>query len=474
MPTLRNTRIDLLPGWRTKARRRSSAQTNVVALTEDAAELQAEQAGVAVPTHPSLTAVFQALDRSGPWLLLRGEEDLIRPSGDVDILVSKAQLPGLDSLLKTAGFARVLAPGHGSHRFYFSYSRTDDLWLKLDVVSDISFGTNQQWKTSLAGRCLDNRTRRRQIWLPATADQAWLQLLHLFLDKGEIVPARAELARHAGDLASAEDALARRIDRHLGPGSAVELLNLVRSGNFDGVPAVSARLSAAWTARSVLSTIARGGVSRALRTVSPILQGRPGRGLAVGVMGPDGAGKTSLLRSLSDTLPVSGKYVYMGLWSAGPRDDLLRRIPGGRLAKKVVRILGGSLEARYQRLRGCVVLLDRVPHDARLPGSIDNSLGGRISAALALALAPEPDVLLVLDAPGEMMFARKGEHSVEVLEAWRQAYLDLAKGLPGTAVLDASQPQDAVRRAATAIVWNAVVSGGASPVRPRESTEARA
>ncbi|WP_354148888.1 hypothetical protein [Arthrobacter sp. 754] len=424
--------------------------------------MQAEQAGVAIPTHPSLTAVFQTLDRSGPWLLLRGEEDLIRPSGDVDILVSKAQLPGLDSLLKAAGFARVLAPGHGSHRFYFNYSRADDLWLKLDIVSDISFGTNQQWKTSFAGRCLDARTRRGHIWLPAAADQAWLQLLHLFLDKGEIVPARAELALQAGNFASAEDDLARRIDRYVGPGSAVELLNVVRSGNFDGVPAVSARLSAAWTARSVLSTTVRRDVSRVLRTVSPVLQDKPGRGLAVGVMGPDGAGKTSLLRSLSDTLPVSGKYVYMGLWSAGPWDDLLRRIPGGRLAKKVVRILGGSFDARYQRLFGCVVLLDRVPHDARLPGSIDNSLGGRISAALALALAPEPDVLLVLDAPGEMMFARKGEHSVEVLEEWRRAYLDLAKGLRGAAVLDASQPQDSVRRTATAIVWNAVVGGATS------------
>lgn len=416
-----------------------------------------------LPCHPRLTAVFQALDKSGPWLLLRGEEDLGRPSGDVDILVSKAQLSGLDSLLKTAGFARVLAPGHGSHRFYFSYDRAGDLWLKLDIVSGISFGTHQQWKTSLARRCLETRTRKGQIWLPAAGDQAWLQLLHLFLDKGEIVPARADLARRAGWLASAEDALARRINRYLGPDAAVELLNLVRSGNFDGVPTMAARLRAAWTGRSVLGTVARTGMSRALRTVPPILQGRAGRGLTVGVMGPDGAGKTSLLRSLSTTLPVNGKYVYMGLWSTGPRDELLRRIPGGRLAKKVARILVGSMAARYQRLRGHVVLLDRVPHDARLPGSMDTSLGGRISAALAFALVPEPDVLLVLDAPGEVMFARKGEHSVEILEGWRQAYLDLAKGLPRAWVLDAGAPQDAVRRAATEIVWNAVVSGPASP-----------
>lgn len=448
-----STRITVLAAWRGRAR------PTLASAPDEAVQLQPTADHAESLTHPSLAAVFQALEKSGPWLLLRGEEDLVHPSGDVDILVSKEHLPGLDSLLMTVGFSRVLAPGHGSHRFYFRYSQADDLWLKLDIVSDIAFGTYQEWKTSLAAQCLQSRTRRGPIWLPAPADQAWLLLLHLFMDKREIQPARAEAARRAGDLASAADEVGKRIDQYIGPGTAVELLTLVQSGIFDGVPAAAARMSAALAVRTVLTTVVRAGTNRALRIISPTLQGRSGRGLVVGVMGPDGAGKTSLLRSLAVSLPVGGSYVYMGMWSSGPRDKLLRRVPGGRLGKKIVRILRGSLAAKYQRLLGRLVLLDRVPYDTRLPGSIDNSLGGRISAALAFAFGPKPDVLLVLDAPGEVMFDRKKEHSVEVLEAWRRAYLGLAEELPGTRILDAAEPLNAVRREATAIVWDALVGG---------------
>jgi SAM-dependent methyltransferase len=83
---------------------------------------------------------------------------------------------------------------------------------------------------------------------------------------------------------------------------------------------------------------------------------------------------------------------------------------------------------------------------------------------MAFYLVPDPDVLLVLDAPGEVMFARKGEHSAEILEGRRQAYLQLADSLPQARVLDAVQPQDEVQRLATDIVWhNASRSAARTP-----------
>ncbi|HEX7202489.1 MAG TPA: hypothetical protein VF249_06950, partial [Arthrobacter sp.] len=89
----------------------------------------------------ALISVFRELDKSGmPWVLLRGVEDLVRPAGDVDLLVSAELVPGLDRLVAGVGFRRVVALGHGSHRFYFRYLSEEDLWIKLDVVSDISFG----------------------------------------------------------------------------------------------------------------------------------------------------------------------------------------------------------------------------------------------------------------------------------------------------------------------------------------------
>ncbi|WP_426997062.1 dTMP kinase [Pseudarthrobacter sp. N5] len=411
--------------------------------------------------HPTVARAFRALDESGlAWVLLRGEDDLARPYGDVDLLVAGGQLPGLDELMNSIGLCRVRAAGHGSHRFYFDYADPDELWVKLDVVSEISFGPLQQWRTSLAAGCLERRIRNGPFWLPAPADHAWLQLLHLVLDKGEIAPERFETARRAAAVASDDDLIAEYIDQRSGPGTAGRMLKLVRSHRHDEVPAMVAHMKSSWANTAPSRTRLRGARNRALRLLSPRLQGR---GMVVGVMAPDGAGKTTLLHNLGAAFPIPSKYVYMGMWGAGPWDSWLRRVPGGRSAKKVFRLLRGGLAARYHRLRGRLVLMDRVPYDAMLPGSVDTSVAGRITNALAFRLSPEPDVLLVLDAPGEVMFARKGEHSAEVLENWRQAYLELADRLPRTWVLDADQPRALVQRLATEIVWRGMSPSTANP-----------
>jgi thymidylate kinase len=70
-----------------------------------------------------------------------------------------------------------------------------------------------------------------------------------------------------------------------------------------------------------------------------------------------------------------------------------------------------------------------------------------------MRLNPHPDLVVLLDAPGAVMFARKGEHSAEVLEGRRQGYLALAARFPHSVVLDASRPADQVRTAALTAIW---------------------
>ncbi|WP_160663657.1 hypothetical protein [Pseudarthrobacter sp. ATCC 49987] len=407
--------------------------------------------------HPTVAKAFHALDETGlPWVLLRGEDDLALPSGDVDILVARELLPVLDGLMNGIGLCRVHATGHGSHRFYFGYSDSGELWLKLDIVTEISFGPFQQWRTPLAQGCLERRVRTGELWMPAPADQAWLQLLHLTLDKGEIQPQRQEAARAAAAVASPADRIARYLDQRSGAGTAAELLDLVRAGRFDEAPALAAGLRSGWTSAAPLRTRTLALTNRALRQLSPRLRGR---GLVVGVMAPDGAGKTTLLHGLRADFPIPTAYVYMGLWGAGPWDSWLHRVPGGRTGKKMYRALKGGMAARYHRVRGRVVLMDRVAYDALLPGAADSKPKTGVSNSLAVRLAAAPDLLLVLDVPGEVMFSRKGEHTAEILETWRQSYLQLADRLPGSSILDAAQPLDLVQRLATKTVWGRMCPG---------------
>ena len=411
---------------------------------------------------PHLANALHLLEGTGlPWLLLRGEGDLARPSGDVDLLVAEELLPGLDRLLEGAGFRRVLAPGHGSHRFYFCYSASDGFWVKLDIVSDITFGPYQELRTPLAKRCLRHRVRRDRLWLPSSGDQAWLQLLHLFLDKGEIAPQRIEAARTAAVSASKDGAVAAFVDRRMGPAVAAQALDLVRSERFHEAPALAARMRASWTGTSTRLLAAR---NRGLRLLGARLRGR---GMVVAVMAPDGAGKTTLLHGLRATVPLPTRYVYMGMWGAGPWDSWLRWTPGGRSAKKVFRILRGGLLARSNTLLGRLVLMDRVAYDAMLPGAGEPGALGRITDFLALRLVPDPDVLLVLDVSGQVMFGRKGEHSPEVLENWRQAYRLLAARLPGSSVINAGQSRELVQSQATEIVWRRLAQDDAGTAAAR-------
>lgn len=214
--------------------------------------------------HAAVAGAFRALNASGmTWMLLRGENDLLRPSGDITLLVDAANPSLLDELMSRIGFRRVHAAGYGSHRFYFTY--VGQTWVKLDIVSEISFGPFQQWRTTLAPDCLSRRKQIGVLWLPASADQAWLQLLHLFLDKGKMSPEQFETAAVAGAIASADDEIAEFVDCHMGWGTADALLDLVAAERWEEIPAFAARMARAYTAAQPVGARLRSVTNRILR-----------------------------------------------------------------------------------------------------------------------------------------------------------------------------------------------------------------
>ena len=409
---------------------------------------EAEQGGTP-GLHPALARAFGALDRSGvPWVLLRGADDLTLPSGDVDVLVDPAALPSLDGVLAAAGLQRIGVRGHGRHRFYFAYDPDHHLWVKLDVVSGVDFGRHQELRTPLAEGCLARRVRLGPLWRLAAEDEAWLYLLHQILDKGSVAPDRREPARAACERAVRTAAAATFLDERAGAGASERLRKAVR----DAGPVTAGPLYRAWLLRRPLPVVGRYLLNRILRRLALPVPGQP-RGMVVAVVGPDGAGKTTLTDAIVATFPVTARSVYMGLWRETRWDRQLHRLPGGWLIHRAARVLRTSAAAYTSLARGRLVLLDRFAQDVLLPGSAEPGVGGRILSALALRLNPRPDLILALDAPGAVMFARKGEHSAEVLEERRQGYLALAARFPSSVVLDASRSAAEVRTAAVAAVW---------------------
>jgi thymidylate kinase len=209
----------------------------------------------------------------------------------------------------------------------------------------------------------------------------------------------------------------------------------------------------------------------------------------VALIGPDGAGKTTIARQLEHSLPLPAKYLYMGVSldssnrmlpttrvvhalkramgaapdRAGPADPAAvrsRHTTGGKRAfselKSVVRLLYRLSEewfrqclAWYYQLRGHVVLFDRhffLDYYAYDIAHQDHAwpLARRMHGVVLQRLYPKPDLVIYLDAPAEVLFARKGEGSIALLDRRRQDYLQLREVVQTFSVVDASQSREAV------------------------------
>jgi hypothetical protein len=141
--------------------------------------------------------------------------------------------------------------------------------------------------------------------------------------------------------------------------------------------------------------------------VTRVTHGSPG--IEVAVAGPDGSGKTTLVKNLTDSCPLPFEVVYMG--GRGWRTAIMRRM-AGKSGSTIPRHVEQAMR-RWQGYRasraGKVVLYERHPHE------IEPTSGHPLMLAAARALFATyrrpVDLGIVLTGDTDRMFARKGEHS---------------------------------------------------------------
>jgi thymidylate kinase len=218
------------------------------------------------------------------------------------------------------------------------------------------------------------------------------------------------------------------------------------------------------------------------------------RGFTVALIGADGAGKTTIGLRLADELPVPAAYLYMGdnaeaagrllpttrlvrsvrrargthLDGGGPPGSSVRTSQAGlvprarRAAKSYLRLTNQLAEEWYRQglawlqvRRGNVVIFDRhyfadyYAHDVAANG---RPLNRRLHGLLLERLYPRPDLVVFLDAPPEVLFARKREGTPALLARRRDEYLDVARATRNFVIVDANQPLEDVVREVAAIV----------------------
>lgn len=221
--------------------------------------------------------------------------------------------------------------------------------------------------------------------------------------------------------------------------------------------------------------------------------------LTVALVGADGAGKTTIARQVTALVPQA-RYLYMGVnleashvmlpstrlvlevkramggrpdLSAPRTDDttpgarprgLLRTLRGEvRYANQIAEEWFRQLVAWYYLRRGSIVIFDRHflwdYHASFSDAGADRALRmRRLHDRLLRRLYPRPDLIICLDAPAEVLYARKGEGTMEARERRRREYLDFGARSDNFVVIDVDRPQkfvirdvaDTIARSATA------------------------
>jgi len=399
-----------------------------------------------------LGAVFEQLSRTeARWCMLRLPHGTGKSGGDIDLLVDRGDLPAVCDVLVSNGFLAV--PGWNPGLHFVAYDGPADGWLWIHIMAELAFGPYALLTADHEAGCLDRRVRQAQVPTLAADDAFWELLLHCLLDKGHVASRHAFRLQELVQEARADGPLAQLIANIAPPDCDPDyILNCVTAGDWAALEALGRPLANAWKSRLHVgraTLLAR----RCMLIVAGLRHLRRRRGLSVAVLGPDGAGKSTLIGGLEAAFILPAQSIYMGLTGGMlPHVDRLR-LPMLVLPGRALVFWVRYLRALYHQARGRLVLFDRYTYDAHVPTPRPLSRLRRFYRWLDGHLCPAPDLVLLLDAPGAVMFARKGEYTDEMLEDWRQHFLALRGKVRQLEVVDATRSQEAVLTDALGRVW---------------------
>lgn len=395
------------------------------------------------------------------YLVLRNHEGLPRHIGnDVDMLVDADRRPAAEHILVTVarahGYALINRVEFSPVSLFFAHGDTRQQ-LHFDLFTDL------QWRgfDILRPRAVLAARQDRGLFFTAhPVHESSLNLLTRLLFHGYV---KTEYKPGILRAYTAEPGVARgTLAQPFGGRAAREIVERVIAGDWASIEASKAR----WR----LLLLSRQSVRFPLRTLSAVLADArrllrrfvAPPGLMLVTLGPDGCGKSSVAARLMDRLAATfardtSKYfhwkptVFRRRRMTGPVRDPHGMPPRSRLASVAYFsghwlefVLGSQLRLRWVLFRNGLVVVDRYFHDFFVdPKRYRLEVSQRL-LTWASRLVMEPDLVVCLDAPPDVLRHRKEEVSIEETARQRQAYLDLAGTLPNAHVVDASRPLDEV------------------------------
>lgn len=180
-------------------------------------------------------------------------------------------------------------------------------------------------------------------------------------------------------------------------------------------------------------------------------------GAWIAFMGPDGSGKSAVIGAVRQRFAPAFRDVQS--FHLRPRvlpgnagtgaavTDPHGQAPRGLIASVAKAfylaadyILGYAMQIAPALWRTRLILFDRYIYDLLVDNKRVRYGGPGWLLGLVARLVPRPELIILLDAPAEILWSRKQEVPFDEVVRQRTAYLELARRLPSTVVVNAAQP----------------------------------
>jgi thymidylate kinase len=407
-----------------------------------------------------LSDIFDALEAAGvPYVVLHGYGKYFAavPS-DVDLLVPKNAMGKFAAALKNvraaANAPACIVQWVADRAHFIVLVRQDGGGEGAGSPSVVQLHVSPDYE--MAGRVffradeiLSTRRQNKSFWIPA-ANIEFGCILANRIAKGVIRDDHAEQLTKL--MAESPQACTDMIGRWFTGAEAELILKAAKLGEWEPVRGALPRL------KEVLLRHGKGlGVGGAIGKLARRVRRwiKPPNGLHVVFLGPDGVGKSTIIEGVEKDLEPAflGTLYQTFAPSLLPQRMQAKPSPHAYPPRSFAASLlkagwwfccytGGYMVVTHPaRARAQLVLNHRYLPDAIADPKRYRYGGPMFLLRLTWLIAPKPDLIILLDAPSDVIWARKKEVAREETARQRAAYKAVVGDLPYTTVVDTAQSQ---------------------------------